>query len=90
MLGAGKWMRKEETVCQVPVGAWPQAEVCVACRACRRKRLACFDSHFSLFVSKINVYFTFVTLRVFRNMEKKGLVLVLTLLAFDKRRGPIC
>lgn len=41
------------------------------------KYLAYFDFQFSLFISKINVYFTFVISKVFRNMGKKDFVLVL-------------
>lgn len=40
------------------------------------KYLAYFDFQFSLFISKINVYFTFVISKVFRNMGKKDFVLV--------------
>lgn len=40
------------------------------------KYLAHFDFQFSLFISSINVYFTFVILKVFRNMGKNDFVLV--------------
>lgn len=40
------------------------------------KYLAYFDFQFSLFISKINVYFTFEILNVFGNMGKNDFVLV--------------
>lgn len=41
------------------------------------KYLAYFDFQCSLFISKINVYFTFAISKVFKNMGKKDFVLVL-------------
>lgn len=38
------------------------------------KHLAYFDFQFSLCTSKINVYFTFIIFKVFRNMGKNDFV----------------
>ena len=49
--------------------------------------MAYFDSQFSLFISKICVHFTFVILKVFRNMGKNDFVLILDTFALREMRA---
>lgn len=55
------------------------------------KHSAYFDFQFSLFISKINVYFTFIISKVFRNMGTNDFVVGFRgLLLALRRQGPIC